>query len=58
MIASKRCRLPPKSTFSAIWTFFVIRASVFDLDGRAVIAVRAEVIFLKFLDEVLDSLGY
>jgi len=30
----------------------------FDGNGRVVIAVRAEVTFPEFLDEVFDSLGY
>ena len=54
----ERCRFQPKSTFSAISALLVIRAEIFDLNGRAVIVVRAEVPFPKFLDEVLDSSGY
>ena len=30
----------------------------FELDGRAVIAVRVELPFSEFLEEELDSLGY
>ena len=54
----KKCRLPLKSTFSLILTFFVSLAEIFELYGRAVAAVRIEVPILKFLEEVLDSLGY
>ena len=54
----KKCRLPLKSTFSLILTFFVSRAVIFELNGRVVSAVRLEVPILKFLEEVLDSLGY
>ena len=36
----------------------ISRAEVFELYGRAVIAVRIEVPFAEFLEEVLDSLGY
>ena len=54
----KRCRLPLKSTFSLILTFFVSRAVIFELNGRVASAVRLEVPILKFLEEVLDSLGY
>ena len=54
----KKCRLPLKSTFSLILTFFVSRAVIFELNGRVASAVRLEVPILKFLEEVLDSLGY
>ena len=52
----KKCRLPLKSTFSLILTFFVSQAEIFELNGRAVAAVRLEVLISKFLEEVLDSL--
>ena len=54
----KKCRLPLKSTFSLILTFFVSCAEIFELYGRVEIAVRIEVPFAEFLEEVLDSFGY
>ena len=54
----KRCRLPLKSTFSLILTCSVSQAEIFELNGRAVAAVRLEVLIPKFREEVLDSLGY
>jgi len=44
--------------FSLISAFLVSRAEIFDRNGRVEIAVRAEVTFPEFRDEVLDSLGY
>jgi len=44
--------------FSLISAFLVSRAEIFDRNGRVEIAVRVKVTFPKFLDEVLDSLGY
>ena len=54
----EKCRLPLKSTFSLTLTFFVSRVEIFELNGRVESAVRVEVTISKFLEEVLDSLGY